>query len=86
MGCDALIGGYSAVELAERHGILSRLIRTGEDTILQAINEAIRTVEQIQIERIVAETYKTIIYASKDGILYIDPPDHTGGATVWSKP
>ena len=71
-GCDALIGGYSAVELAERHGILSRLIRTGEDTILQAINEAIRTVEQIQIERIVAETYKTIIYASKDGILYID--------------
>lgn len=28
--------------------------------------------EQIQIERIVAETYKTIIYASKDGILYID--------------
>ena len=43
-GCDALIGGYSAVELAERHGILSRLIRTGEDTILQAINEAIRCV------------------------------------------
>ena len=71
-GCDALIGGYSAVELAEKHGIPSRLIRTGEDTILQAINEAIRTVEQIQIERIVAETYKTIIYASKDGILYID--------------
>lgn len=74
-GCDALIGGYSAVELAERHGIPSRLIRTGEDTILQAINEAIRTVEQIQIERIVAETYKTIIYASKDGILYIDSSD-----------
>lgn len=34
--------------------------------------KCIRTVEQIQIERIVAETYKTIIYASKDGILYID--------------
>lgn len=71
-GCDALIGGYSAVALAEKHGIPSRLIRTGEDTVLQAINECIRTVEQIQIERIVAETYKTIIYASKDGILYVD--------------
>lgn len=71
-GCDALIGGYSAVELAQKNGIPSRLIRTGEDTILQAVNETIRTVEQIRIERIVAETYKTIIYASKDGILYID--------------
>lgn len=71
-GCDALIGGYSAIELAQKHGIPSRLIRTGEDTILHAINETIRTVEQIQLERIVAETYKTIIYSSKDGILYVD--------------
>ena len=71
-GCDALIGGYSAIALAEKRGIPSRLIRTGEDTILQAINETIRTVEQIQQERIVAETYKTIIYSSKDGVLYVD--------------
>ncbi len=71
-GCDALIGGYSATALAEKHGLPSRLIRTGEDTILQAINETIRTVERIQLERIVAETYKTIIYSSKDGVLYVD--------------
>lgn len=71
-GCDALIGGYSAIALADRHGIPSRLIRTGEDTILQAINEAIRTAAQIQLERVVAQTYKTIIYASKDGVLYVD--------------
>lgn len=70
--CDALIGGYSATALAKKHGIPSRLIRTGEDTILQAVNETIRTVERIQAERIVAETYKTIIYSSKDGVLYVD--------------
>lgn len=71
-GCDALIGGYSATALADKHHIPSRLIRTGEATILQAVNEAIRTAEQVQAERIVAETYKTIIYASKDGVLYVD--------------
>lgn len=72
MGCDAIIGGYSATRVAEKHNIPSRLILTGEDTILQSINEAIRTVEQVQIERIIAETYKTIIYSSKDGILFVD--------------
>lgn len=71
-GCDALIGGYSATALAEGCGLPSRLIRTGEDTILQAVNEAIRTAEQVRAQRIVAETYKTIIYTSKDGILYVD--------------
>lgn len=71
-GCDALIGGYSATALAESLNLPSRLIRTGEDTILQSINEAIRTAEQVQAQRIVAETYKTIIYTSKDGILYVD--------------
>lgn len=71
-GCDALIGGYSATALAEPLNLPSRLIRTGEDTILQAINEAIRTAEQVRAQRIMAETYKTIIYASKDGILYVD--------------
>lgn len=71
-GCDAMIGGYTAVALAKKHSVPARLIRTGEDTILQAINETIRTVERIRQERVVAETYKTIIYASKGGILYID--------------
>lgn len=71
-GCDAIIGGYSATAIAQSRNIPSRLIRTGKDSILQAVNEAIRTAEQIQAERIVSETYKTIIYSSKDGILYVN--------------
>ena len=70
--CDALIGGYSAVALAEKHGIPCCLIRTGEDAVSKAVNEAIRTAEQVRRERVIAETYKTIIYASKDGVLYVD--------------
>ena len=71
-GCDALIGGYSAVGMAAKRGIPCRLIRTGEDAIMQAINVAAETVEQIKHERVVAELYKTVIYTSKDGVLYVD--------------
>lgn len=71
-GCDALIGGYSANILARKRGLASVIIRTGEDTLLQAIDEAIHTVDQIRHERVIAQMYKTIIYSSKDGILYVD--------------
>jgi len=71
-GCDAIIGGYSANILAREHGINCTVIRTGEATINQAIDEAIHTVEQIRHERIIAQMYKTIIYSSKDGVLYVD--------------
>lgn len=71
-GCDALVGGYSANIQARRAGLPSVVIRTGEDTILQAVNEAIRTVQQIRRERVISQMYKTIIYSSKDGLLYVD--------------
>lgn len=71
-GCNALIGGYSANILARRAGLPSVIIRTGEDTVLQAVNEAILTVDQIRRQRVISQMYKTIIYSSKDGILYVD--------------
>lgn len=71
-GCDAVIGGYSANVAARRCGLPSVVIRTGEDTILQAINEALLTVDQIHQERIISQMYKTIIYSSRDGVLYVD--------------
>lgn len=71
-GCDALIGGFSAIKLAEERGFPSKLIHTGEDTILHAVNVAIKTAEQIKRERLIAEMYKTIIYTSKDGVLYVN--------------
>ncbi|GLC78979.1 sigma 54-interacting transcriptional regulator [Lacrimispora brassicae] len=71
-GCDALIGGYSANILARQYGLSSVIIRTGEDTLLQAIDEAINTVDRIRHERITSQMYKTIIYSSKDGLLYVD--------------
>ncbi|MCI6887556.1 MAG: sigma 54-interacting transcriptional regulator [Lachnospiraceae bacterium] len=72
MGCDAVVGGYTASMSAQKHQIPFCMISTGEDTIFQALNEAVQTVEEIQKERLVSEMYKTIIYASKDGILFVD--------------
>ena len=72
-GCDAVIGGYSANMIAQRHGLPAKIIKTGEDAILQAINQAIHTVDRIRSERVTAQMYKTIIYTSKDAILYVDP-------------
>lgn len=78
-GCDALIGGFSSGKYAQKMGLPFRLIRTGEDTVLQAINEAVRTVDEVRKEQVRSETYKTIIYSSKNGILYVD---HNGTIKV----
>lgn len=40
--------------------------------MLQAVDEAIHTVDQIRRQRIISQMYKTIIYSSKDGLLYVD--------------
>lgn len=71
-GCDAIIGGYSAIGLARSRAIPCKLICSGEDAITHAINVAVETVEQIRHERVIAELYKTVIYTSKDGVLYVD--------------
>lgn len=71
-GCDVIIGGYSSSTYAKKFHMPFHMLSTGEATIYQTLNEAIRTVEEIHKERVVSETYKTIIYASKDGIMYVD--------------
>lgn len=72
-GCDAVIGGYSANMIAREHGLPAVIIKTGEDALLQAINEAIHTVDRIRDERVMAQMYKTIIHTSKDAVLFVDP-------------
>lgn len=84
-GCDAVVGGYSACILAEHRGIPSVVIKTGQDTVARAVDEAVRTVDRIRGERVISQMYKTIIYSSEDGLLYVDrngviPGQKPGGA------
>lgn len=71
-GCDAVIGGYSATIAAERAGLPAVTIRTGEDTILQAVDEAVNTVEQIRSREVTSQLYKTVLYANSDGVFFVD--------------
>lgn len=72
-GCETIIGGYSAKLFAEKYGMPSTIIKTGGEGILQALNEAIRTVDMMRVERVKAEMYRTITKSSKEGILFVDP-------------
>ena len=71
-GCDALVSGYSANLLAGKMGLNSMVIQTGAAALSQAMNEAIYTVERIRHERVISQMYKTIIYSSDAGLLYVD--------------
>lgn len=70
-GCDALIGGYSVNMCAENMGINSTIIKTGQEAILQSLNEAIRTVEVMRQERAKSQIFQTIAQCSQDGIIYV---------------
>ena len=71
-GCDALVSGYSANLLASKMGLNSVVIQTGAAALSQAMDEAIYTVERIRHERVISQMYKTIIYSSDAGLLYVD--------------
>jgi transcriptional regulator with PAS, ATPase and Fis domain len=71
-GCETIIGGYSAKLYAEKIGLNAIVIKTGEEAVLQSLNEAIRTVDLYRAERIKAEMYRMITKSSKDGVLYVD--------------
>lgn len=70
-GCDALIGGYSVNMCAENMDINSTIIKTGQEAILQSLNEAIRTVEVMRQERAKSQIFQTIAQCSQDGIIYV---------------
>ena len=71
-GCDTVIGGYSAKKLAQEHGINAIGLRSGEESIGLALEEAVRAVEIIRQERIKAETHRIITQLVKNGIIYVD--------------
>ena len=71
-GCTALVGGYSAFKEAEKADFPAVVFRTGENAVVNALGEAVRTVERLRAEHLSSEMYKTIIYSSTEGILYVD--------------
>ncbi|SBV99352.1 conserved hypothetical protein [uncultured Alphaproteobacteria bacterium] len=71
-GCDAVIGGYSAYDRAIALGFNAIGLRSGEEAVGHALEEAVRAIDLIRQERIRAETYRIITQSVKTGIVYVD--------------
>ncbi len=71
-GCDTVIGGYAAKKIAQQQGINAIGLRSGEESIGLALEEAVRAVNIIRQERIKAETNRIITQLVKNGIVYVD--------------
>ena len=71
-GYDVVIGGNSVCQSALHHGVPSYVIQVGDEAIITALNEVLRTAEVITRKREQAQMYETITQSSKEGILYVD--------------
>lgn len=80
---EVIIGGHSARIIAQKEGLKSVIIRTGEEAVIGSLNEAIRAVEIIKQEKIRSEMHSTITKSAKEGILYVN---HLGHIQISNKP
>ena len=71
-GVDAIIAGTLGVASARRLGMHSILIESGRKTILQSIDEAIRTVRLMRQERERTDRFKGIMDYSFEGIISVN--------------
>lgn len=82
LGINAVIGGAMAVQLARKHNLHVDLIETGKESILQALEEAIRAAKQAAQTKEVAERVKAILDYAYEGIIAVD---EKGAITVFNK-
>lgn len=75
-GADMIIGGSIVVGMAERRNVPAVLIRAGEASVMQAIEEAVRYVRLRRREREQAEQTRISMDALKEGLLTIDTEGH----------
>lgn len=71
-GCDVILGGYSVVICARKLGLKGVMFQTSEEAIVNSIQEAVRSVQIKQNERVKAELYRLIIKNSNEGIIFVD--------------
>ena len=69
-GCDCFVGGYSVIEHC-RPDDNKVLVKVGQSTIVNSLNEAIRTVNYLREQQRLSARYKTLVDNSKDGIISV---------------
>ena len=84
-GVDAVIAGKTGTSICQKLGINNTMIRSGRKTIMQAIDEAVRTVKLMRQERERTERFKTIMDYSFEGILSINKEGFISTANQYAK-
>lgn len=70
--CDAVVGGNMMRFCAQHFHLPAVIIKTGDEAILQAIREAVHTVEILRTKRERSGVFHTIIQSIREGILYVN--------------
>ncbi len=84
-GVDAVIAGKTGTRLATQLGLNNVMILSGRKTVLQSIDEAIRTVRLMRIERERTDRFKGIMDYSFEGILSINTECYVTTANHYAK-
>lgn len=72
-GADAVIAGKTGYQLCRHRNIPTVIIKSGKKTIMQAIDEAIRSVRLMRQERARADRFASIMDYTFEGIIAVDP-------------
>lgn len=70
--CEVIIGGHSVRQRAIGYGAKTVVVKSGDEAIISALNEVVRTIEVINQEKERSQMYETITHCSQEGILYVD--------------
>ena len=71
-GYDTIIGGYSVTSAAKEENIRGITIETGEEAVIQSMNETLDMLDTIYKERERRKIYHTITQISKEGVIYVN--------------
>lgn len=71
-GVNMVVGDAITVRVASRYGLLTVLVNSGKEAIVQAIREAHQAVEILEHERARTEEIKALINYAREGIIALD--------------
>lgn len=71
-GCDAIVGGYSTVNIARKHNMSAVMIESGKEAVNSAISQAVTTVNIYRKEKIKSQEIANIMNYSFQGVVSTD--------------
>ena len=71
-GVDVLVGDAVSVRVAKKYGLKAKVIESGKQAILQALQEAVLISRVVQQDEVKSRMLSSVINKSQDGIVAVD--------------